>query len=111
MRSTTSICSDTIRWASLPVVAYWSINCNQLACALSLCKRVLWALFVICEGAFWSPDRYFSETFPATGNADVAILDMCSSWISHYPEGYTAGRISGMGMNKEVANRQFAFLT
>lgn len=23
------------------------------------------------------------------------MLDMCSSWISHYPKGYKLGRISG----------------
>ncbi len=25
----------------------------------------------------------------------MAVLDLCSSWISHYPKGYTAGRIAG----------------
>ena len=32
---------------------------------------------------------------------DVALLDICSSWISHYPKGYTAGRITGLGMNED----------
>jgi hypothetical protein len=40
--------------------------------------------------------RFYAQTFPPAGNKDVAILDLCSSWISHYPEGYSAGRISGM---------------
>jgi hypothetical protein len=31
----------------------------------------------------------------------VALLDICSSWISHYPKGYTAGRITGLGMNED----------
>ena len=39
--------------------------------------------------------------FPASGQKDVALLDVCSSWISHYPEGYEAGRISGLGMNED----------
>merc|ERR1712032_450287 len=36
-----------------------------------------------------------------SGQKDVAILDICSSWISHLPKGYTAGRIAGLGMNEE----------
>lgn len=39
--------------------------------------------------------RHYSEVFPASGRDDVALLDICSSWVSHYPEGYTAGRVSG----------------
>lgn len=39
--------------------------------------------------------RYYGEVFPAAGKKDAAILDLCSSWISHYPKGYTAGRIAG----------------
>lgn len=39
--------------------------------------------------------RYYSEVFPASGNKDVAVLDICSSWVSHYPQGYTAGRVAG----------------
>lgn len=48
--------------------------------------------------------KYYAKEFPKSGNDDVAILDLCSSWISHFPTGYTAGRISGIGMNeKELA--------
>lgn len=46
--------------------------------------------------------RYYSTVLPASGDSGVAVLDLCSSWISHYPEGFSAGRISGLGMNKEV---------
>jgi hypothetical protein len=28
------------------------------------------------------------------------VLDICSSWVSHYPEGFTAGRVAGLGMNE-----------
>ena len=45
--------------------------------------------------------KYYASVFPPSGKDDVAILDVCSSWISHYPEGYTAGRISGLGMNED----------
>lgn len=33
----------------------------------------------------------------------LPLTDVCSSWISHYPEGYSAetcGRVSGLGMNE-----------
>jgi hypothetical protein len=37
----------------------------------------------------------------------VQLLDVCSSWISHYPRGYdsSCGRISGLGMNEEELGR------
>ena len=41
--------------------------------------------------------RYYDEVFPPSGTEDAAILDLCSSWISHYPESYKAGRIAGKG--------------
>jgi hypothetical protein len=47
--------------------------------------------------------RYYKSVFPPSGGKDAALLDICSSWVSHYPEGYTAGRISGLGMNQEVS--------
>lgn len=31
--------------------------------------------------------------------------DMCSSWVSHYPMGYKAGRVVGLGMNEEELAR------
>lgn len=39
--------------------------------------------------------RYYSKVLPPSGTKDAAILDMCSSWVSHYPKGYKLGRISG----------------
>lgn len=39
--------------------------------------------------------RHYQDVFPPSGGKDVALLDLCSSWISHYPPGYTAGRIAG----------------
>jgi hypothetical protein len=51
---------------------------------------------------------YYGEVFPAPGRDDVAVLDICSSWVSHYPEGFTAGRVTGLGMVAEElkANKQ-----
>jgi SAM-dependent methyltransferase len=55
----------------------------------------------IDDGAIAALTKYYEKVLPPSGNKDVAILDMCSSWISHYPKGYTAGRISGAGMNRD----------
>lgn len=49
--------------------------------------------------------RHYSQVFPASGNKDVAVLDICSSWVSHYPEGYKAGRVAGLGMNADELSR------
>ena len=39
--------------------------------------------------------RYFSETLPEDG----VILDLMSSWRSHLPSEFKAGRVVGLGMN------------
>ncbi|KAI7839983.1 hypothetical protein COHA_006304 [Chlorella ohadii] len=59
----------------------------------------------IDDGAIRALTKFYSEVFPASGSKDAALLDMCSSWISHYPEGYTAGRIAGLGMNEAELKR------
>lgn len=38
---------------------------------------------------------YYAQNLPASGGKDVALLDLCSSWVSHLPEGWTAGRVVG----------------
>lgn len=45
--------------------------------------------------------KYYSEVLPPSNTPGVAVLDMCSSWVSHYPKGYKQDRIVGMGMNEE----------
>ena len=42
--------------------------------------------------------RHYSQVLPPSGTKDAAILDMCSSWVSHYPKGYKLGRISGRSL-------------
>ncbi|CAI9100559.1 OLC1v1037685C1 [Oldenlandia corymbosa var. corymbosa] len=49
--------------------------------------------------------KYYSEVLPPSDTPGVAILDMCSSWVSHYPKGYKQERIVGMGMNEEELKR------
>lgn len=54
----------------------------------------------IDDGAIKALTEYYKQTFPPSNNDNVALLDICSSWISHYPEGYLAGRVVGLGMNE-----------
>lgn len=44
--------------------------------------------------------KYYSKVFPPSNTPDVSMLDMCSSWVSHFPAGYKQERIVGMGLNK-----------
>ncbi|KAK4434145.1 hypothetical protein Salat_0577200 [Sesamum alatum] len=44
--------------------------------------------------------KYYSEVLPPSNTPGVALLDMCSSWVSHYPKGYKQSRIAGMGLNE-----------
>jgi SAM-dependent methyltransferase len=59
----------------------------------------------IDDAAIGALTKYYAAVFPPSGQDDVAVLDICSSWISHYPAGFTAGRISGLGMNAEELKR------
>ncbi|XP_076955382.1 uncharacterized protein LOC143630191 [Bidens hawaiensis] len=45
--------------------------------------------------------KYYKEVFPPSNTPGVALLDMCSSWVSHFPAGYKQERIAGMGLNEE----------
>ncbi|XP_073034300.1 uncharacterized protein [Primulina eburnea] len=45
--------------------------------------------------------KYYSTNFPPSDTPGVAVLDMCSSWVSHYPKGYKQSRIVGMGLNEQ----------
>jgi hypothetical protein len=55
----------------------------------------------IDKNAIRSIKKHYEATFPSTAEAraNASVLDMCSSWISHYPEGFSAGRVAGLGMN------------
>ncbi|KAJ4787422.1 Demethylmenaquinone methyltransferase [Rhynchospora pubera] len=43
---------------------------------------------------------YYSKVFPPSNTPGVAMLDLCSSWVSHFPAGYKQERVVGMGMNE-----------
>ncbi|KAK4283939.1 hypothetical protein QN277_000836 [Acacia crassicarpa] len=49
--------------------------------------------------------KYYSKFFPASNTPGVSILDMCSSWVSHFPPGYKQERVVGLGMNEEELKR------
>ncbi|XAR67173.1 hypothetical protein NMG60_11013636 [Bertholletia excelsa] len=49
--------------------------------------------------------KYYSEVFPPSNTPGIAILDMCTSWVSHFPKGYKQERIVGMGMNEDELKR------
>ena len=51
----------------------------------------------IDDGAIAAVSRLFRETVPA----DSVILDLMSSWRSHWPEGHPKARMVGLGMNRE----------
>ncbi|KAG9455730.1 hypothetical protein H6P81_000238 [Aristolochia fimbriata] len=49
--------------------------------------------------------NYYAKVFPPSNTPGVAMLDLCSSWVSHFPAGYKQERIVGMGMNEEELKR------
>jgi SAM-dependent methyltransferase len=40
--------------------------------------------------------KYYSEVF----QPNVDVLDLCSSWVSHYPLNWKQGKVVGLGMNE-----------
>ena len=65
-------------------------------------------VYHIDEGAVRSLTNYYKENIAAGSS----VLDICSSWVSHYPADFpeTMERISGTGMNalELQANRQLS---
>jgi len=49
--------------------------------------------------------KFYASVFPPSNTPGAALLDMCSSWVSHYPKGYKQDRIVGMGMNEDELKR------
>jgi hypothetical protein len=41
--------------------------------------------------------KFYQIALPPSGTG--AVLDLCSSWTSHYPEGYKAKRCAALGLN------------
>uniref|UniRef100_A0A7N0TX25 Methyltransferase type 11 domain-containing protein n=1 Tax=Kalanchoe fedtschenkoi TaxID=63787 RepID=A0A7N0TX25_KALFE len=49
--------------------------------------------------------KYYSMVFPPSHTPGISILDMCSSWVSHFATGYKQERIVGMGLNEQELKR------
>ncbi|XP_020098690.1 uncharacterized protein LOC109717357 isoform X1 [Ananas comosus] len=49
--------------------------------------------------------NFYSQVLPPSNSPGVCLLDVCSSWVSHYPAGYKQERIVGMGMNEDELKR------
>ena len=50
----------------------------------------------IDDAAIAALTKYYSKEIPANSE----VLDICSSWISHFPEDLPLKRAVGLGMNK-----------
>jgi len=59
----------------------------------------------IDDGAIAALTKYYSQVLPPSGSEGAAVLDMCSSWVSHYPKGYKLPRIAGTGMSEAELER------
>ena len=44
----------------------------------------------------WLLSRHYEQTLPKSGSSNAAVLDICSSWISHYPVDYKLDRVAGI---------------
>lgn len=53
--------------------------------------------------------KYYERSF-LSASEDVAILDVCSSWIFYYFEGYKVGKIFGIGMNEDELKKNFILI-
>ena len=62
----------------------------------------------IDDAAIGALTDFYASAFPPSGAPGTALLDICSSWISHYPKGYKADRIAGLGMNGDELARNAA---
>lgn len=62
----------------------------------------------IDDGAISSLTEFYKEEFTSINKETLDVLDLCSSWISHLPEGVTYGKVVGLGMNEGelAANKQ-----
>ncbi|KAI3915207.1 hypothetical protein MKX01_035466 [Papaver californicum] len=49
--------------------------------------------------------KYYSKVFPPSNTPGISLLDLCSSWVSHFPAGYKQEKVVGMGMNEEELKR------
>lgn len=58
----------------------------------------------IDDAAIRALTKFYEANLPPA-TPGTAVLDMCSSWISHYPKNYKQDRIVGMGLNGDELAR------
>ena len=49
--------------------------------------------------------KSLTEYYAHVMSPGADVLDICSSWISHLPDGLTLGRVAGLGMNEAELSR------
>ena len=60
-------------------------------------------VYHIDNGAIKALTQYYSDNFKPSDD----VLDICSSWVSHYPKDLKLGRVAGIGMNQfELKNNK-----
>ncbi|GJP32660.1 hypothetical protein CLOM_g17267 [Closterium sp. NIES-68] len=59
----------------------------------------------IDDAAIRALTQFYKDNLPPPNTPGVSVLDMCSSWISHYPKGYKQERVVGMGLNEDELAR------
>jgi len=55
----------------------------------------------IDDGAIGAVRDFYAVQFAKAPQGEYAVLDICSSWVSHFPEGLTAKRVAVTGMNEQ----------
>mmetsp|Transcript_44448 Transcript_44448/g.72378 ORF Transcript_44448/g.72378 Transcript_44448/m.72378 type:complete len:198 (-) Transcript_44448:80-673(-) len=58
-------------------------------------------VFHIDASAVRALTKYYQTVLPKGGD----VLDLCSSWVSHFPEGYQGRRVCGLGLNGDELQR------
>ena len=61
----------------------------------------------IDDGAIGALTQWYAENLPPS-DSGAAVLDLCSSWISHFPAGYSNPMVVGLGMNADELARNRA---
>ena len=47
--------------------------------------------------------RHYEQTLPKSGSPNAAVLDICSSWISHFPADYKLDRVAGEALAEQAS--------
>lgn len=59
----------------------------------------------IDAAAVYALTLYYEEVFTACGVEEPAVLDLCSSWVSHFPPSLSPRNVRGTGMNEAELSR------